>query len=56
MYFIMKVLRPLLLTFGYLNHVEHFSWETDFKLVFCEVKQEVAKNLTLPWTCEYKRH
>lgn len=46
MYNIMKVLRPLLLVCGYLNHVQHLSWETDFKLAFCEVRQEVAENLT----------
>lgn len=54
--YIMKILRPLLLMFGYLNYVEHLSWKIDFKVVFCEVKQEVAKNPTLPWTCEYYWH
>lgn len=33
---------------GYVNHVEHLSRETDFKLAFCEVRQEVAENLTFP--------
>lgn len=48
MTYYMKVLRPPLLVCGYENHVEHLSCETDFKLAFCEVIQEVAKNLTFP--------
>jgi len=46
MYFIMKVLRPPLLVYGCLNHVEHLSSETDFNLALCEVIQEIAENLT----------
>lgn len=49
MYFIMKVLRPPLLVYGCLNHVEHLSSETDFNLALCEVIQEIAEN---PTFCE----
>lgn len=46
MYFIMKALKPLLLVYGCLNHVEHLSSETYFNLALCEVIQEIAENLT----------